>query len=125
MYFVLKWCIKGTELFAICLGMDVCLSKRFSNIHVFSDSVQAVGAAINQDEDIGPNGSIAHEIHSLMKTFPNIFISINHMSRKVNGAAHTLVRKSLTSHLEFECYSWDIMASWLLDIVNFDISNSS
>lgn len=77
--------VKGAELLAIRLGMDVCLSKEFSNISIFSDSVQAVRDVLNPDEELGPNGCLAQEINSMLKSFPNVFLSINHMKRSVNG----------------------------------------
>lgn len=51
--------VKGAELVAIYYGLDFCLQLGFSNVCIFSDSLDVVCAVHNLDVELGLVGVLA------------------------------------------------------------------
>ncbi|XP_073049025.1 uncharacterized protein [Primulina eburnea] len=110
--------VKDAELCAIRFGMEFCLNLGLHDVNIFSDSLLAVQAISNSLVDLGPSGVLSIDILIMLKM--DAFLSINHMPRSANRAAHRLARvASEVSSFVVWC-SGDI-PDWLLNIVNHDI----
>lgn len=85
--------VNNAKLLAIRLRLDFCLNRELTNVCLFSDSLVAVNAVTQFEDEIGPDGALLLDISELLKG-PE-FLSINHMRRTTNEAAHHLARFSL------------------------------
>lgn len=83
--------VTRAELLAIRQGMEFCLRIGLNDVHVFSDSSNAVDA-ISDSVDFGQNGVIIKDIHCTFES--NKFLSIQHIRRTANRMAHHLSRQA-------------------------------
>lgn len=83
------------ELLALRLGLNLCYDLRLSNVCLFSDSSLAVQVVIHGDSDFGSDGALFLEVRNLISELG--VLSIQHMKRSANEAAHCLARHVLLS----------------------------
>lgn len=109
--------VKCAELYAIRFGIDFCLAQGYTNVCIFSDSIQAVRAVHHPDEDLSPEGVIALEIKNYLKF--SEFVSMKHMRRSANLVARRLAREVLLSGSNLELINCTLL-SCLCAIVSRD-----
>lgn len=112
--------VKGAELTAILYGLKYCLQLGFDIAQIYSDSSLAVNGVHQDLDDYSPNGIIIMEIQSLLSAHGSI--SLFHMRRNANEAAHQLARHALICSL-FINWTQCNCPLWFTNTVTRDISS--
>ncbi|CAN0921549.1 Uncharacterized mitochondrial protein AtMg00310 [Linum grandiflorum] len=94
------------EFLAVRQALFIAQVRSNDSIHINSDSADVVRLLTSSSRDIRV-GQILHECRSLLRSLP--LVSISHVSRLDNSAAHSVAREALhypdTSHLLSLAYS--------------------
>ncbi|XP_073119959.1 uncharacterized protein [Henckelia pumila] len=111
--------VKGAEITAIWFGLEFCMENDFSNVRVYSDSIQAIIAVNSPGEERGTKGAIALDVKDFLNG-PK-FLSVSHMRRTANLVAHKLAHLALSSDFSLDL-SNSILPSWLDSLVSCDFN---
>ncbi|XP_073119950.1 uncharacterized protein [Henckelia pumila] len=102
------------ELLAIKEGLKLSSERNVDVKIVCSDSLLAVQAVINPEEDFSYNGAIASEIKNFLMRGNNV--KIVHIRRSQNLVAHNLASFAISSQDPFVWYNGSF-PSWLVNLV--------
>ncbi|BFG30866.1 hypothetical protein CerSpe_171400 [Prunus speciosa] len=108
--------VLAVELFALKTGIAFALDASWVPLVVESDSLMAVNMVNSEEDCLAAEGGLVEGVRRLLAN--HVLVTITHVSRHANKAAHRIARFSLRDQ-SLSC-RLDVGPLWLLDAVHDD-----
>ncbi|BFG15818.1 hypothetical protein CerSpe_020920 [Prunus speciosa] len=112
--------VLATELYALKIGISFALDASLVPLVIELDSLLAVNMVNCDEECLAAKGGLVDRVRRLLN---HVIVSVSHISRQANKAAHRIARFSLREQ-SLSCWL-DEGPLWLMDAVYDDRSETS